>query len=393
MRVLIAPMAAIAETSGPFSRAKALAIALQRNRDIPAFCAAMDVNYQPIEGVQEYFAPLPSPMGLPMALGKRMFGMAQRLGLQQRRKVHSFEEVLFIVGALKESFLAEDVSAIRKAVRNFKPDLVYAEFRPAAIVAAKLENIPVATGYSYPARKAYASSPQYSKGVKRYLKQQGLCEIESVLDIFEWADLKVVPSCYELEPLDDPKVIFTGPFQTFTPQLQTDHASRNAIVVYLGSGSISYARQLSVLKQAFSNEPYQVYIASYQAETADMGNIHVARRFDFNSLLPSAVAFINHGGQNSLLSGVMAGVPQIIFPGNVFERQYNADSIEWLKIGYRYEDAQFNPATLMQAVQTLQEKRGFSENIPRLQNKLAQLGGVDRAFRGLSGICSSRGTS
>jgi UDP:flavonoid glycosyltransferase YjiC (YdhE family) len=322
-----------------------------------------------------------------MAVGKRAFGMAQRLGLQQRRKVHSFEEVLFIVGAIQESFFEEDVSAIRSAIREFKPDVVYAEFRPAAIVAARMENIPVATGYSYPARKAYASSPQYSKGVRQYLRKQGMQEIESVLDIFEWADLKVVPSCHALEPIDDPKVIFTGPFQAFAPKALAEDAGRKAIVVYMGNGSISYRAQLSVLKEAFYNSPYQVYIASYQAGPAEEGNIHTARRFDFNALLPRAAAFINHGGQNSILSGIMSAAPQIVFPGNVFERQYNADSIERLNVGKRYADAQFTASILVQAVQTIKNLPGFAENTNRLQDQLTQLGGVERAIQGLSALC------
>ena len=387
MRVLIAPMAAMAETSGPFSRAKALALGLLQSGNTPALCAAKEINYQPIEGVKEYFAPIPSPMGLPMAIGKRAFGMARRLGLQQRRKVHSFEEVLFIVGAIKESFFAEDVSAIRVAIREFKPDVVYAEFRPAAIVAARMENIPVATGYSYPARKAYASSPQYSKGVRQYLRKQGLQDIESVLDIFEWADLKIVPSCHTLEPIDDPNVIFTGPFQTFKAKAPAENTGKNAIVVYMGSGSISYRRQRSVLKEAFYNSPYQVYIASYQAHPAEEGNIHTARRFDFNTLLPQAAAFINHGGQNSVLSGIMSAVPQIVFPGNVFERQYNADSIERLNIGKRYGDAEFTASLLVQAVQKIKDLPGFAENTHRIQDQLTQLGGVDRAIQGLSALC------
>jgi hypothetical protein len=65
MKVLITPMAAIAETSGPFSRARALAIGLLQKGYTPAFCAAKDINYQPVQGVQAYFAPIPSPMGLP----------------------------------------------------------------------------------------------------------------------------------------------------------------------------------------------------------------------------------------------------------------------------------------------------------------------------------------
>jgi uncharacterized protein (TIGR00661 family) len=388
MKVLIAPMAAIAETSGPFSRAKALAIGLLQKGQTPAFCAAKDINYQPVHGVQEYFAPVPSPMGLPFLVGKRAFALAQRLGIQQRRKVRSFEEVLFIVGAIKEKFFAEDVSALRKAIREFKPDVVYAEFRPAAIVAAKMENVRVATGYSYPARKAYAYNPEYCKGVKHFLHRQALPDIESVLDIFEWADLKIVPSCYELEPIDDPKVVFTGPFTASEAHSPVDHQHKNTIVVYMGNGSITYSTQFSVLQQAFQGEEVQIYIASYRASPVDQGNIHVAKRFDFNTLMPRALAFINHGGQNSILSGIMFGMPQIIFPGNVFERQYNADSIERLCLGKRYPDAHFNSSAIVQAVKQIKKNTSDMENIFRIQSRLKELGGVDQAIRRLSTLFS-----
>lgn len=387
MKVLIAPMAAIAETSGPFSRAKALAIGLLRHGHTPALCTAKDINYQEVEGVQDYFAPIPSPLGLPVMLGKRAFKIAQRLGIQQRRKVRSFEEVLFIVGAIQGQFFAEDVSAVRRAIREFKPDVVYAKFRPAAIVAAKMENLHVATSYSYPARKAYACSPQYSKGVKHFIQAQGLAPIESVLDLFEWADLKIVPSCYELEPIDDPKVLFTGPFHVPSPQSPPGKCPRNAIVVYMGNGSITYPRQLSVLRQAFEGGKYQVYIASYQASPADWGNIHVGRRFDFSTLLPHAAAFINHGGQNSILSGILYGVPQIVFPGNVFERQYNAASVERLGLGRNCSDAQFCPTVILQAVADIKNEASYLEKICIIQNQLRKLGGVDRAIESMLTLC------
>ena len=49
--------------------------------------------------------------------------------------------------------------------------------------------------------------------------------------------------------------------------------------------------------------------------------------------MPQALVYLNHGGQNSVMTGLIYGVPQIIFPGNIFERQYNAASIEQLKAG------------------------------------------------------------
>lgn len=387
MKVLIAPMAAVAETSGPFSRAKALAIGLLQKGHKPAFCAAKDINFQHVEGVPEYFAPIPSPMGLPMAIGKRAFAIAQRLGIQQRRKVRSFEEVLFIVGAIQERFFAEDVLAVRRAIQEFQPDVVYAEFRLAAIVAARLEKVRVAISYSYPARKEYASSPHFSHGVKRFLHHQGLGDIESVLDIFEWADLKIVPSSYELEPICDPKVVFTGPFVAPRPISTGSEHVKNTIVVYMGNGSITYPTQLSVLTESFQGKEYQIYIASYQASLADQGNLHMAKRFDFNTLLPSAIAFINHGGQNSVLSGIISGVPQIIFPGNVFERQYNAASVGRLGLGKNYTDAQFNPLAITQAVTEMKCQTSYLDNIRSVQAQLRRLGGVDQAIQSLLALC------
>jgi hypothetical protein len=45
-----------------------------------------------------------------------------------------------MVGAIHEPF-AEEVANSRKAIREFKPNVVYPEFRPATIVAAKMENL------------------------------------------------------------------------------------------------------------------------------------------------------------------------------------------------------------------------------------------------------------
>jgi len=194
MKILIAPMAALAETSGPITRTRALAIEAKERGHEVAFCAAEDGNYHPVENVKNYYAPVPSPFGLPLFIGKRIFKIAQALGVQQKREVRSFEEVLHIVGAIDKEFFPKDVDHLREAIKDFGPDVVYAEFRIAAIVAAKLENVKVVTGYSFPVQKSYASNPEYSKGVKEFLRQKNLSEIESALDIFDWADLEIIAS-------------------------------------------------------------------------------------------------------------------------------------------------------------------------------------------------------
>lgn len=384
MKFLIAPMAAMAETSGPFSRTSSLCHKLIEKGHLAALCAAEDVNYHKIENVKTYYAPIPSPLGMPMFIGKRMFRLTQLLGLQTKRKINSFEQVLHFVGAINYKHFSKDVFYIRKAIQNFKPDVVYAEFRISAIIAAKLENVKVVTGYSYPAQKSFACNPEYSKGVNKFLKDNKLPRVESVLDIFNWTDLKVVPSSYELEPINDKNVVFTGPFSI--PKSKYGEFSRNKIIAYMGSGTITPKKVINELTKAFEKTNYQVYIATEQVKPFTKGNIIVDKRFNFNELMPQAIAFINHGGQNSIMTGLMFSVPQIICAGNVFERQYNASSIVKLKSGISLETKDFKSEIIKKIVEDFKRESSYIENSKVAGEALTNLGGTSKAVEILESI-------
>ncbi|MBW9154235.1 glycosyltransferase [Clostridium estertheticum] len=384
MRVLIAPMSAMAETSGPFSRAVALCHKLIERQHEVAFCAAKDVNYKTIENIKNYYAPIPSPLGMPMFIGKRMIKIVQLLGIQQKKSVNSYEQVLHFIGAITYNHFLEDVFYIRKAIRNFKPDIVYAEFRISAIVASKLENVKVVTGFSYPVQKSFASNPEYSEGVKVFIKENKLPSIESVLDIFDWADLKVVPSSYELEPIDDKKIVFTGPF--FVPNVKTVETPRNKIIAYMGYGTITPKTVIYNLAKVFEESKFQIYIATEQVKPFKKNNINVDRKFDFSELMPEAVAYINHGGQNSIMTGLIYGVPQIICPGNNFERRYNASSIVHLGAGVSLESGDFNAKTIKKIVKELNIKPIYANNSKKSGERLLNLGGVNKVVQVLEDL-------
>ncbi|MBX4262084.1 UDP-glucoronosyl and UDP-glucosyl transferase [Clostridium estertheticum] len=384
MRVLIAPMSAMAETSGPFSRAVALCHKLIERQHEVAFCAAKDVNYKTIENIKNYYAPIPSPLGMPMFIGKRMIKIVQLLGIQQKKSVNSYEQVLHFIGAITYNHFLEDVFYIRKAIQNFKPDVVYAEFRISAIVASKLENVKVVTGFSYPVQKSFASNPEYSEGVKVFIKENKLPSIESVLDIFDWADLKVVPSSYELEPIDDKKIVFTGPF--FVPKVKTVETPRNKIIAYMGYGTITPKTVIYNLAKVFEESKFQIYIATEQVKPFKKNNINVDRKFDFSELMPEAVAYINHGGQNSIMTGLIYGVPQIICPGNNFERRYNASSIVHLGAGVSLESGDFNAKTIKKIVKELNIKPIYANNSKKSGERLLNLGGVNKVVQVLEDL-------
>ncbi|GFZ34555.1 hypothetical protein CSC2_50810 [Clostridium zeae] len=377
MKVLIAPMSAMTETSGPFSRAVALCHELIRKKHKVAFCSPEDINYRKIENVKNYYAPIPSPFGTPIFIGKKMLKLGQFFRIQEDKKINSFEHVLHFIGAISKKYFYEDVFYIRKAIQDFQPDVIYAEFRISAIVAAKLEGIKVVTGYSYPVQKSFASNPEYSTSVKRFLKENNLQPIDSVLDIFDWADLKIVLSSYELEPIDSNNIVFTGPF--FRPNIKFTEAPKNKIIAYMGFGTINITTMIDNLTKAFENTNIEVYIATRQVKPYKRNNIIVDERFDFNQLMPEAIAYINHGGQNSIMTGLIYGVPQIIYPGNVFERRYNASSIVNLKAGISLEVNGFNYVTIKNIVNDFIENPIYANNAKKSGIQLLNLGGVNKA--------------
>ncbi len=386
MKVLITPMSAMAETGGPFSRARALALELVRQGHEAAFCAGEDVNYKPVEGIHNYPAPVPSPLGLPGFIGKRLFRMAQKTGAQQSKAVHSFEEVLLFAGALAGKYIQADVQCVRNAINTFNPDILYSEFRLTPLIAARMEGIRAVTGYSYPVQKSHACDPQFSGALRAFIRDNKLPPIESALELFDWAELKIIPSCHELEPVDDPKAVFTGPLMKTGEAHPEAYEKRNAIVCYMGSGTIAPEKALKVLQEAFAASRYEVYIASQHLRPTDEGNIHTAPRYDFNTLLPRAIAFINHGGQNSIMSGILHGAPQIVCPGKVFERKYNAASAASTGTGVCIETDRFDATTIASIVKGFETDRGYEERMAQLRTILLGQGGAEKAVRKMQGL-------
>ena len=335
MKVLISSMAAMAETAGPSGRAKLLVEHLKKGGIEVATCIAEDVNYKPIEGVKNYYLEVPMPLGLPKSIASRTFPIAQKLGIIERKNVGSFEDVLHFTGNIDYHYLVKSVEDVRKAIADFNPDIVYSEFNISAIIAAKLENKPLYASISYPTQTEYSSNPKYAKGLKKFLKENSFPDVYSSLDLFKWADKSFVPSIYELEPIDRDNVTFCGTWKDVNLDNKLDNDklndfknSKNIILVYMGNGTISPKKMLNEIKDAFIGTEYEVYIASLGLEKSDYENIHVDKRWDFSKLLNNAVLFINHGGQNSMIDGLIYGVPQLICPGRVFERIYNGKSVE-----------------------------------------------------------------
>lgn len=381
MRILLAPVTMPLPTRGPTGRILALlAEGLKRGHEL-AVCAGPDGNIAPDmmpAGVRWIETPVPSPLGLPRPIGAALPRLMQILGLLRKARVQSFEQVLFLCGHLKPSFFQSDVQALRKAIRDFSPDVVFSELRLEAIVAARLENVPVVGTHSYPARADYGSTPALSEGVRRWLAAQGFEAMDSVLRLYERLDLRFVASSPELEPFPDP-VVYVGPL-TSIPQAtgETLGTQSNRVLFYMGNGAITTKRLMDTAK-AMADGPYELFVAAAGQPPLETPRLHVAPKFDFSKLLPSSTAFINHGGQNSIMQSLLSGVPLVMIPGEVFERDYNARSVVKLGAGVRLEERNFNPEALFAAIASLKDSHA-RDLARRAGEGLLALGGVGRVF-------------
>jgi len=392
MRILIAPLCMPLPTMGPAGRTISLAAeAVRRGHEI-AVCAALDGNLKPeaLPPETDWLpAPMPVPLGLPRLAGRLLLVLMNLAGMSRRAKVTSFEQVLFLGGHLHLAFFLKYVEALRQAIRRFQPHVFFSEYCFEAIATARLENLPVCGTHSFPGRAQFASSPQFSKSIRQWLKDQGVGPLDSVLSLYEEQVPRFVASSQSLEPFPD-EVIHVGPL-TAHPTSPAGNGqpstfqNKDAVVVYMGNGSLPIKKLAGTLSEAFERKPRQIYIAADGKKKQPHPNVYLAPRFDFSELLPRAEVFVNHGGQNSVMDGLLAGVPQVMIPGNVFERDYNASSVERIGAGKNLALADFNPQKFNQTVEELIAS-GAAVRASQAGAELASLGGAAKVLEVLENL-------
>lgn len=380
MKVLVVPMSAMAETAGSFSRTVLLVNALKEAKIDTAVCLAHDVNYKPINGVKSYFLSIPMPLGLPKMIATHTFLIAQKLGITSRKSVNSFDDVLHLTGNTHYKYLKQSVADIRKAIRDFNPDVIYSEFNISAIIAGKIEKKKIFITASIPTQYAYANTPGYSGGLNKLLKEYGVSPVKSCLELFSWADKKFVPSCYKLEPFQEKNVVFCGTWKRISPVISEN---KNKILVYMGNGTISQKKMVREISAAFKNSGFSVYIAGKGLNRQFFDNIQTAPYFDFQKLLPQSVLYINHGGQNSVIDGLIYGVPQLICAGKVFERKYNAGSIVKIGAGLEIPYKEFNSSNIKLYAGKIISENKYQENALKTGKVLLSLGGIENIINSL----------
>ena len=377
-------MVARSRMGGPWSRAQRVARAFQDGGHEVTLAWGDDGNCaNPIAPTLEI--PVPSPLGLPEAIARHTFPLASRLGLMGRKPVHSFEEVLWLTGALDERYTRAAVDTLRAHMRAARPDVVYSEFSLAAVIAARAEGIPCVGSASQPTTAAYASNPRKSGGVRRLLREMGMPAPASSLTVLEGMGRRFIPSCPTLEPRAGERAVYCG-FLDEPPALTG--RPRDCALVYLGAGSVPAGVAVRAGRELARALGCDVFVAGAPEVTQVSGGhtVRCAPRFDFADFLPRARVFVHHGGQNSMMDALSHEVPQLIVPGRVFERQFNAEAVESACCGLTVRAPK--PALIARAARRLIDEPALASGIRGLRAELSSLGGTKRIVREVETLVS-----
>ena len=367
-------MVARSRMGGPWSRAQRVARAFQDGGHEVTLAWGDDGNcFDP--GGPALEIPVPSPLGLPDAIARHTFPLASLLGLMGRKPVRSFEEVLWLTGALNERYTRAAVDVLRAHMRASCPDVVYSEFSLAAVIAARAEGIPCVGSASQPTTTSYASNPRKSAGIRRLLREMGMPAPASSLSILEGMARRFIPSGPTLEPRAGERAVYCG-FLDEPPALTP--TPRDCALIYLGAGSVPAGVAIRAGRELAEALDCDVYVAGVPEAVHAVGNheLACAPRFDVAELLPRAQVFVHHGGQNSMMDALSHEVPQIIVPGRVFERQFNAEAVENARCGLTVREPK--PTLIARAARSLVDEPALTSGIRGLREELTSLGGAAR---------------
>lgn len=377
-------MVARSRMGGPWLRAKRVARAFRDGGHEVSLAWGDDGNCSD-PGGPTLEIPVPSPLGLPEAIARHTFPLASRLGLMGRKPVHSFEEVLWLTGALDERYTRAAVEVLRTHMRAIRPDVVYSEFSLATVIAARAEGIPCVGSASQPTTASYASNPRKSAGIRRLLREMGMPAPASSLTIFEGMRRRFIPSCPTLEPRAGERAVYCG-FLDEPPALTPTR--RDCALVYFGAGSVPAGVAVRAGRELAEALGCDVYVAGVPEATEVSGGhtVTCAPRFDFSELLPRARVFVHHGGQNSMMDALSHEVPQLIVPGRVFERQFNAEAVENARCGLTVREPK--PALIARAARALLDEPALTSGIRGLREELSSLGGTKCIVREVETLVS-----
>jgi UDP:flavonoid glycosyltransferase YjiC (YdhE family) len=313
--------------------------------------------------------------------------------------IKRMESVIRMKGVCTKTYVTQSYVEWEELIQTFRPDVIVSEFDLIAPIIARKHAIPLFSTYGSVGEPSYYSElfykkPHPDKRLHRHynhlLRRLSLPKVSNVLELFGGYghSERLIPSIPAMEdlPVED-RNHFVGNIvpEKFSGRSWDWEKRQPLIYVYLSIGQITPQLAEKVLADAFSESDFDVVFSGaghpYFEKKGEyqIGNVRFFRYLPADEVLNQVDIAIHHGGQNTTLQCIEARVPALIFPGEHFERHYNARKAAEIGCAYNLTNDQFTAEELRSYCQQAIERESFHENLEKYGREIQELGGKRKA--------------
>ncbi len=118
-------------------------------------------------------------------------------------------------------------------------------------------------------------------------------------------------------------------------------------------------------------------------------NVHIKQYIPQSLLLPKCDLMVMHGGTNTLLQAIDAGLPTVIVP-LIADQFFNAEVAEAMGMSRVVQDDQLTPASICEVVEEVLGNPKYRENVERLQGEMHALPGIEYGVELVEQVAAER---
>jgi UDP:flavonoid glycosyltransferase YjiC (YdhE family) len=332
------------------------------------------------------FRALPAGIG-PEALGLDVQEMQKRhAAMSKANPAERIDQVAgMFVGRLSRG-MAPD---LLKLCESWRPDLLIRETTEfASVIVGEKLGIPHASIQVGGASFSSFGKDIFARHLDSLRAEHGLPPDPELESLFHYLHLSFMPASYfGNSPLPRTThylrlAVFDQSGSEGLPAWASSLGSRPILYATLGTVFNKLIHHLGSVASGLRDEPVDLIITvGRDMDPAELGpqppHIHVERYIPQSLLLPRCDLAIMHGGYNSVMSALYAGVPMIIVP-LAADQPMNAQACAELGVARVVDPEQLTPEVIRQHVREMLKDGSYRERARRFQAESQALPGMER---------------
>ncbi len=296
------------------------------------------------------------------------------------------------------SYIETTVEAELAAFLSFRPDIIFTEFQPTAAISAAIASLPLVSTASWATHPDF-SSPSYeesqniigvAKNFNIVLEKYNLDSIQNIAELTNFRSaLNVAPTIPELDPhvAKFPNLHYVGSLLYpgielgAIPSELLQNEQYQLIYVYRATGALEPEKYIPELTEAFSSLSFNIAVVlradSYLGKKLPLriGNIFLYRLLPGLTIIRRSSVVITRGGQNTLMSCMLAGTPIVGFTDDHAEGNFNTDGVVRLGAGLKCDDNEFHAVKLREMIDRVISDTSYRERAWAIGDKIRTYGG------------------